>query len=273
MSKNSRNVSIDVASTVSNGGCAKALFTRTSRWPYSATAASASATHWASSVMSVGTQSACRSSLRTSSATSSSRSLGPRREHEVRALGREGQADVTTHPRADTRHDRDLALEQHQYSSDSGDRCSSSRSAGHWPESCSLKRPVRLLLGLALVDAGDTVDDVDDRRDQHRLDRRERTVEVPLHEVGEPGEDRCRPRSAAGSRGCTGPRTRRSRAGRRAPSGRRSARRSGGSGRGCPRSIRPSCLHGLHCPQDSTARNPATPCANATRSVVSSKTR
>ena len=34
----------------------------------------------------------------------------------------------------------------------------------------------------------------------------------------------------------------------------------------------PSCLHGVHCPHDSTARKRDTPAATAVRSAVSSNT-
>ena len=37
-------------------------------------------------------------------------------------------------------------------------------------------------------------------------------------------------------------------------------------------SARPSCLHGVHCPHDSTARKRATPPAIATGSVVAAQT-
>ena len=51
--------------------------------------------------------------------------------------------------------------------------------------------------------------------------------------------------------------------------GRRRAERLSLSSR--PASARPSCLHGVHCPHDSTARKRDTPAATATRSSRSSK--
>ena len=152
-------------------------------------------------------------------------------------------------------------------------RCSPSRSAGRLAGVDGVVGPVGLLVGVALVDARDTVVDVDELGHEPGLRRR--------HDACR-GARRRRRRTASSRLPTTTCCCVASE--QRAPSATvamrdrssativRGGRRRAWSASSSSAMRSPSSLHGVHCPHDSTARNRETPAATATRSSASSNT-